>query len=103
MVIFLEGLRKWPPINFVDRMCLKPYTISNASSNEDPVKIEAGQIIGIPIRNVHLDEQFYPEPEKFDPERFSDINKRNIKPGTYMPFGIGPRNCIGKYPLNSKR
>lgn len=42
------------------------------------------------------DPQFFPEPERFQPERFSDENKHNIVPGTYVPFGVGPRNCIGK-------
>jgi len=37
----------------------------------------------------------YLNPLKFDPERFSDENKQNILPGSYLPFGVGPRNCIG--------
>lgn len=49
----------------------------------------------IPIYPFHRDAQYYPDPEKFDPERFSDDNKGSIVPGTYIPFGIGPRNCIG--------
>lgn len=81
---------------------MKPYTIPPVSANEGPIKIEVGQIIGIPIRSIHIDEKYYPDPEKFDPERFSDENKHNIKPGTYLSFGIGPRNCIGKTNLLSK-
>lgn len=48
-----------------------------------------------PIYSIQHDEKYFPKPEKFDPERFSDENKHTIKPGTYVPFGIGPRNCIG--------
>lgn len=45
----------------------------------------------------HLDTtEFYQNPDVFDPERFSDENKHNIIPGTYVPFGIGPRNCVGE-------
>lgn len=49
-----------------------------------------------PVYGFHHDSKYFPNPEKFDPERFSDENKHNIIPGTYLPFGIGPRNCIGK-------
>lgn len=43
-----------------------------------------------------MDTVFSPNPIKFDPERFSDENKEDIKPQTYLPFGSGPRNWIGK-------
>jgi cytochrome P450 family 9 len=49
----------------------------------------------IPINAYHHDPNYFPEPEKFIPERFSEDNKGNIDPDTYLPFGIGPRNCIG--------
>jgi cytochrome P450 family 9 len=44
---------------------------------------------------IYSDPVYFPEPEKFDPERFSEENKHNIQEYTYMPFGVGPRNCIG--------
>lgn len=50
-----------------------------------------------PIYSIQHDEKYYDNPDKFDPERFNDDNKHKIKPFTYMPFGVGPRNCIGKY------
>ena len=49
----------------------------------------------IPIWCLHHDPQYFPDPEKFDPERFSDENRDKIDPDTYIPFGVGPRNCIG--------
>lgn len=51
--------------------------------------------IWLPIYGIHRDPNIYPEPEKFNPERFNDDNKANINPYTYLPFGLGPRNCIG--------
>lgn len=54
-----------------------------------------GDMLFIAISGLHLDPKYYPEPEKFDPERFSDENKHKINPYTFLPFGVGPRNCIG--------
>jgi cytochrome P450 family 9 len=49
----------------------------------------------IPIYSLHRDPQYYPDPDRFDPERFSDENKSKINPYTYLPFGTGARSCIG--------
>lgn len=43
----------------------------------------------------HHNPEYFPDPEKFDPERFSDENRKNIQQQHYVPFGIGPRACIG--------
>lgn len=48
----------------------------------------------IPTYALQWDEKYYDEPEKFDPERFTDINKNQTN-RPYFPFGDGPRNCIG--------
>lgn len=50
----------------------------------------------MPLVGIHRDPAYFPDPLKFDPERFSDENKHNIHPLAFMPFGLGPRNCIGE-------
>ena len=45
----------------------------------------------IPAYAIQNDEVYYPNPKKFDPERFNDENKKNRNPMTYLPFGEGPR------------
>lgn len=44
---------------------------------------------------VHYNPEYYPEPHKFNPDRFLPENKHNLVPYTYLPFGLGSRNCVG--------
>lgn len=92
-MVITESLRKWPPIAITDRLCSKDYIYE-----EDGIKlqIKKGMTIVVPSISFHYDEKYFPNSNVFDPERFNDENKRNIVPGTYLPFGIGPRNCIGE-------
>ncbi|XP_018336208.1 cytochrome P450 9e2 [Agrilus planipennis] len=89
-----ESLRKWTQGVFLDREAVKPYTIPR-DNGQPPLKIEKGDLVWIPAYSIHRDPKYFPEPEKFDPERFSYERKNEIKPFTYLPFGAGPRNCIG--------
>nr|UUB32699.1 cytochrome P450 CYP9AP1 [Dendroctonus valens] len=91
-MVLSESLRKWPVIPVLDRVCVKQYTIP-ASRNEPAVTLNAGDRILISSRSIHHDVQYYEEPNKFDPDRFEA--KNIINPLTYMPFGVGPRSCIG--------
>lgn len=59
------------------------------------VPFKKGMGVLIPIYALHRDKEFWSEPEAFKPERFLPENKDDIVPFTYMPFGNGPRNCIG--------
>ncbi|KAF2899545.1 hypothetical protein ILUMI_06619 [Ignelater luminosus] len=94
-MVVSESLRKWPPTVILDRASVKPYTIEPVLPNEERVTLERGTNIWISAYALHRDPKYYPDPEKFNPERFSDENKQTIKPFTYLPFGLGPRNCIG--------
>ena len=93
--IIPETLRYWPPAIATERECLKPYEIKPEKPHEKSIRIEKGELIWFPIIAIHRDEKYYQNPGVFDPERFNDENKKNIDPSTYMPFGVGPRNCIG--------
>lgn len=57
----------------------------------------------IPCLGLHRDAKYFPNPDLFDPERFSDENKTKIVDGTFIPFGSGPRNCIGELSLCSNQ
>lgn len=85
-----ETLRKYPPIPTGGRMCTKEYQIPGTN-----LTIPKGTPVTIATYSFHRDPANFPEPDKFDPERFSPENVKNIKPFTFFPFGEGPHNCIG--------
>ncbi|KAK9885367.1 hypothetical protein WA026_010863 [Henosepilachna vigintioctopunctata] len=94
-MVISETLRKWPIAAAMDRVVTKPYTIPPEHPHEKPVHLNVDDIVVVPIYGLHHDPLYYENPEKFDPERFSPENRRKIDPYTYLPFGIGPRSCIG--------
>lgn len=94
-IFFVETLRLWPPAFQTDRLCVKSYVIEPINPKEKVVFVEKGASIEIPVMAIQRDPKYWDKPDKFDPERFSDENRDRIVPGTYMPFGVGPRNCIG--------
>ena len=75
-----------------DRVCAKDFDVDVDGKK---LTIEKGITILSLFYGLHMDPEYFPDPYKFDPERFSEENRRNIDPDTYLPFGIGPRNCIG--------
>ena len=62
----------------------------------DDFVIEEGIDISFPIFSLHHNANYWPNPEKFDPERFNPNNEQSYPKFAYLPFGEGPRNCVGK-------
>ncbi|XP_048511955.1 cytochrome P450 9e2-like [Athalia rosae] len=89
-----ETLRMFTPGVLLDRIGFKGFTLPPALPGLEPLEMEPFRNVWISLYSLHHDPKYYPNPDKFDPERFSDENKGNINPLTYMPFGIGPRICI---------
>ncbi|KAJ3651620.1 hypothetical protein Zmor_017647 [Zophobas morio] len=85
-----ETLRKYPPGAALNRRCTQDYKVP-----DHDIIIKQGTRVFIPVLGIHYDEEYYPDPEKFDPERFNEENIRSRPQYAYIPFGEGPRICIG--------
>uniref|UniRef100_A0A8D8RLY9 Cytochrome P450 6a2 n=1 Tax=Cacopsylla melanoneura TaxID=428564 RepID=A0A8D8RLY9_9HEMI len=85
-----ETLRKYPSVTQLNRRSTRPYTLPGSK-----VTIETRTRIIVPVYAIHHDPAHYPNPDVFDPERFEPSQVAARPPFTYLPFGDGPRNCIG--------
>ncbi|KAB0798146.1 hypothetical protein PPYR_09139 [Photinus pyralis] len=94
-MVVSESLRKWPPTVLIDRKSVRSFTIDAEQIWDTTTTFKENTLCLIPIFAIHRDKKYYPNPDEFVPERFSSTNRDNIVPNTYMPFGFGPRNCIG--------
>ena len=86
--VISEAQRLNPPLYQLSRECAKDYDIGG-------IHIPAGLEVIVPVYFLHHDPEAWPDPEKFDPERFRSPEKDIRHPYQFMPFGTGPRSCIG--------
>ncbi|KAL7738685.1 hypothetical protein ACLKA6_006970 [Drosophila palustris] len=93
--IISESLRKWPPAIVIDRMCGADFELRD-EAGESLLQLRKDELVHIPIVALHYDPDNFEQPEQFRPERFDDAHKHEIRPFTYLPFGIGQRSCIGQ-------
>ena len=86
--VFCEVLRLYTPGYLVHRRCNEACTING-------ITIPQNVDVFMPPYVLHRDPALWPDPEKFDPDRFSPENRDTQEAYSYMPFGVGPRQCIG--------
>ncbi|EAT32870.1 AAEL014891-PA, partial [Aedes aegypti] len=85
-----ETLRKYPPIESLNRVPTSDYTVPGTKH-----VLPKQTMITIPIYALHHDPDFYLDPDNFDPDRFLPEAAQARHPYAFIPFGEGPRNCIG--------
>ncbi|KAF6199693.1 hypothetical protein GE061_005991 [Apolygus lucorum] len=90
--VLSECLRLHPPIQQVVRTCTSDTTVTCGGKE---YKFRAGMTAVVPILALHTDPEHFPDPELFRPERFAKENKHLIRKFTYIPYGEGPRICVG--------
>lgn len=84
-----ESLRLYPPVPYISRKTVKETKVGKLLLAKDTE-------IAIHIFDIHRDPKQFPDPEKFDPDRFTPENTVNRHPYAYIPFSAGLRNCIGQ-------
>ncbi len=88
-MVIKEAMRLYPPAYMVARRAREATTIGG-------YPVPAGAEVVIWILHTHRDPRFYPEPLAFRPERFEPEAEARLPRLAYLPFGAGPRACIGR-------
>ena len=86
--VFREALRLYPPLTFIPRVAAEATQIG-------PYAVKRGAMIMIAPWTIHRHRAYWKNPHAFDPDRFSPEREGELTPGTYLPFGMGPRVCVG--------
>lgn len=85
-----ETLRYHCPNPRVERKCIQDYKLGDTG-----IIIPKNTIVAVPNYVINHNPEYFPEPEKFNPDRFLPENKDSIHPYANLPFGVGPRGCLG--------
>jgi cytochrome P450 len=86
--VLKEAMRLYPPAPIMTRLAAQDMTLG-------PATIKAGTLIVVPIFAVHRHRKLWDDPERFEPLRFAPEREAKLARTQFMPFGFGPRTCIG--------
>lgn len=93
--IINEALIMYPVLVAIDRLCAKPFELPPALPRLNPHVVKKGDLVWLPVYGIQHDPKYYPEPHKFNPDRFLNESKNQLNSATLLSFGMGPRMCIG--------
>lgn len=83
-----ESLRMYPPLWWIDREAIGPDTLGGYA-------VKPGDLVIASPYTMHRNPTYWPDPETFDPDRFAPERAATRPRFTYLPFGMGPRACVG--------
>ncbi|MGH0028758.1 MAG: cytochrome P450 [Myxococcota bacterium] len=87
--LFAESMRLYPPVPATGRRVKEPLELGGRP-------VARGAIVEVCQWVLHRDPRFFPEPGRFRPERWTPAFEQSLPAGAYIPFGLGPRHCIGR-------
>jgi cytochrome P450 len=88
-MVLAESMRLYPPVWFLGRRALQPYEVGGFT-------IPKGSYVVLSQWVTHHDRRFYPDPERFDPQRWTPEARASRPKLAFFPFGAGVRGCIGE-------
>jgi cytochrome P450 len=88
--VIKESMRLYPPAYMIGRRTTKDLTIGGT-------RVGRGQVVIVNVIGIHRNGDAFPDPDRFDPDRFAPEREKALPPHAYMPFGAGPRICIGNH------
>ena len=88
--VFKEAMRLYPPAYAMSRRALREVEI-------DGYRVPKNWVVLVAPYTLHRREEYFAEPERFVPERFTPEREKQLPRYAYMPFGAGPRICLGLY------
>ncbi len=86
--IFRETLRLYPPITFIPRVAMR-------NTRLGPMRVRRGAMVMISPWTIQRHADLWQAPHAFDPDRFLGARESESVSGAYLPFGLGPRVCVG--------
>ena len=89
--VLSETLRMYPATFHLKRVCTKEYTLPDTD-----VHIPVGTLVQLSVLPMQRDPRLYPDPLRFDPDRFLPERKDGRHSSTFLPFGSGPRECLAR-------
>ena len=88
--VLKESMRLYPPAHVLGRAATRDVSVGGAV-------VSKGQVVLVNIVGIHRQPDMFADPDRFDPERFAPEREKLLPTQAYMPFGAGPRVCIGNH------
>jgi cytochrome P450 len=88
-MVLSESMRLYPPVWAIGRRVIQPLAFG-------PYQIQPGTVVLMSQWVMHRDQRYWPDPLRFDPQRFAEAHPHERPRLAYFPFSLGPRGCIGE-------